>query len=143
MFSPYVIWRMMGSCSTLWWILLRPLSASGTNLLRWLLGAGENVIRPIQNLCGSSAALGRAGHEQSSWFNLRITVRQGCWLSLILFSSYPEDILRPTGGNLQERVRVGEQQTSQLCFAHDIDLIGLSQEEVVARRGFALPVSPP
>ena len=57
------------------------------NVLR-LIGIGGRLLRGVKSLYVGSKACVRVGNEVSEWFPVRVWLRQGCVMSLWLFSLY-------------------------------------------------------
>ena len=61
------------------------------------MGLPEHLTYLLRNLYAGQEATVRTGHETRNWFQIGKGVRQGCILSLCLFSLYAEYIMRNAG----------------------------------------------
>ena len=63
------------------------------NVLR-LYGIGGRLLPGVKSLYVGSKACVRVGNEVSEWFPVRVGLRQGCVMSLWLFSLYIDGVVR-------------------------------------------------
>ena len=71
----------------------------------------------------------RTGHGTTDWFQIGKGVRQGCLLSLCLFSFYAEYIMRNTGlEEAQAGIKITGRNTNNLRYADDTTLMAESEE---------------
>ena len=73
----------------------------------------------------------RTGHGTTDWFQIGKGVRQGCILSLCLFSLYAEYIIRNSGlEEAQAGIKIAGRNTNNLRYADDSTLMAESEEEL-------------
>ena len=64
------------------------------------MGIPNHLICLLRNLYAGQEATVRTGHGTTDWFQIGKAVHQGCIMSLCLFNSYTEHIMR--NGELDE-----------------------------------------
>ena len=70
-------------------------------------------------------------HETTDWFKIGKGVCQGCILSLCLFNSYAEYIMRNSGlDDPQAGIKIAGRNTNNLRYADDTTLMAESEEEL-------------
>ena len=73
----------------------------------------------------------RTGHGTTDWFETGKGVRQGCILSLCLFNSYAEYIMRNAGlEEAQAGIKIAGRNINNLRYADDTTLMAESEEEL-------------
>ena len=73
----------------------------------------------------------RTGHGTTDWFQIGKGVRQCCILSLCLFNSYAEYIMRNTGlEEAQAGVKTAGRNINNLRYADDTTLMTETEEEI-------------
>ena len=71
----------------------------------------------------------KAKHETTDWFKIGKGVCQGCLLSLCLFNSYAEYIMRNSGlDDPQAGIKIAGRNTNNLRYADDTTLMAESKE---------------
>ena len=85
----------------------------------------------LRNLYASQEATVRTGHGTTDWFPIGKTVRQGCILSLCLFTPYAEYIMRNTGlEEAQARIKISRRNINNFRYADDTTLTAETEEEL-------------
>ena len=85
----------------------------------------------MRNLYAGQEATVRTGHETTDWFQIGKGVRQGCILSLCLFNSYAEYIMRNAGlDKAQAGIKIAWRNINNLRHADDTTLMAESEEEL-------------
>ena len=73
----------------------------------------------------------RTGHGTTDWFETGKGVRQGCILSLCLFNSYAEYIMRNAGlEEAQAEIKIARRNINNLIYADDTTLMTEIEEEL-------------
>ena len=73
----------------------------------------------------------RTGHGTTDWFETGKGVRQGCILSLCLFNSYAEYIMRNAGlEEAQAEIKIARRNINNLIYADDTTLTTEIEEEL-------------
>ena len=86
---------------------------------------------PLERSVRSQDATVRAGHGTTDWFQIEEGVRQGCILSLCLFSLYAEYIMRNAGlEEAQAGIKIARRNINNLRYADDTTLMAESEEEL-------------
>ena len=86
---------------------------------------------PPEKSVGRSEAAVRTGHATIDWFQIGKGVRQGCILSLCLFNSYAEHVMRNTGlDEAQAGIKIAGRNINNLRYADDTTLMAESEEEL-------------
>ena len=77
------------------------------------MGIPDHLTCLLRNLYAHQEATVRTGHGTTDWFQIGKGVRQGCILSLCLFNSYAEYIMRNAGlGEAQAGIKTATGETS-------------------------------
>jgi len=85
----------------------------------------------LRNLYAGQEATVRTRHETTDWFQIGKGVRQGCILSLCLFNSYAEYIMRNAGlDKAQAGIKIAWRNINNLRHADDTTLMAESEEEL-------------
>ena len=85
----------------------------------------------LRNLYAGQGATVRTGHGTTDWFQIGKGVRQGCILSLCLFNSYAEYIMRNTGLDEAEAgIKIARRNINNLRYADNITLMAEREEEL-------------
>ena len=85
----------------------------------------------LRNLYAGQEATVRSRHGTKDWFKIRKGVREGCILTLCLFSLYLEYIMQNARlGESQAEIRIARRNSSYLSYADDTTLIAESKEEL-------------
>ena len=85
----------------------------------------------MRNLYAGQEATVRTGHGSTDWFQIGKGVRQGCILSLCLFSFYAEYMIRNAGlEEAQAGIKIAGRNIKNLRYADDTTLMAESEEEV-------------
>ena len=83
----------------------------------------------LRNLYTGQEATVRTGHGTTDWFQIGKGVRQGCILSLCLFSIYAEDIMKNTGlDEAQAGIKIAGRNINNFRYADDTTLMKESKE---------------
>jgi len=83
----------------------------------------------LRNLYASQEATVRTVHGTIDWFQIGKGVRQGCILSLCLFNSYAEYLMRNAGlEEAQTVIKIAGRNINNLRYADDINFMGESKE---------------
>ena len=95
------------------------------------MGISEHLTCLLRNLYAGQEATVRTRHGTTDWFQIGKGVRQGCILSLCLFSLYAEYIIRNSGlEEAQAGIKIARRNTSNLRYADDTTLVAESEEEL-------------
>ena len=95
------------------------------------MGIPDHLICLLRNLYAGQEATVRTGHGTTDWFQIGKGVRQGCILSLCLFNSYAEYIMRKAGlEESQAGIKIARRNTNNLRYADDTTLMAESEEEL-------------
>ena len=79
--------------------------------------------------CSASSAV-LLNNNVGNYFRTTVGVRQGCFISPILFNLYLENIMIETLHNFKSTISIGGRIISNLRFADDIDLMGGNNDEL-------------
>ena len=86
------------------------------------MGIPDHLTCLLKNLYAGQEATVRTGHG-TDWFQIGKGVRQGCLLSLCLFSLYAEYIIRNAGlDEAQTGIKISRRNINNLRNADDITL---------------------
>ena len=90
------------------------------------MGIPDHLTCLLGNLYTGQEATVRTGHGMTDWFQIRKEVYcQGCILSLCLFNSYAEYIMRKAGlVETQAEIKIAERNINNLRYAEDTTLNG-------------------
>ena len=94
------------------------------------MGKPDDLICHMRNLYADQEETVRTGHG-TDWFQIGKGVHQGCILSLCLFNSYAEYIMRNAG--LEEAkagIKIARRNINKLKYADDTTLMAESEEEL-------------
>ena len=92
-------------------------------------GIPDHLTCLLRNLYAGQEATVRTGRETTDWFQIGKGVRQGCILSLCLFSLYAEYIMRNTGlEEAQAGIKIAGRNINNLRYADDTTLMAESEE---------------
>ena len=95
------------------------------------IGIPDHLTCLLRNLYAGQEAIVRTGHGTTDLFQIEKGERQGCILSLCLFNSYPEYIMRNTGlEEAQAGIKITRRNISNLRYADDTTLMAESEEEL-------------
>ena len=93
------------------------------------MGIPDNLTSFLRNLYAGQEATVRTGHGTTDWFQIGKGVRQGCILSLCLFTLYAEYIMRNAGlEEAQAGVKIVRKNISNHRYADDTTLMEESEE---------------
>ena len=84
----------------------------------------EGLIQTIRALYENSSSAVVLNSQLGEVFRAIVYVRQGCLLSVILFSLFPEKIMQETLHDHHTFIFLGGRPICNLSFANDIDLMG-------------------
>ena len=85
----------------------------------------------LRNLYAGQETTVRTGHGTTDWFQIGKGVHQGCILSLCLFNSYAEYIMRNAGlEEAQAGIKSARRNINNLRYADDTTLMAESEEEL-------------
>ena len=85
----------------------------------------------LRNLYAGQEETVRTGHGTRDWIQFRKGVHQGCILSLCLFNSYAEYIMRNAGvDETQAGIKIARRNINNLRYADDNMLMAESEEEL-------------
>ena len=83
----------------------------------------------LRNLYQGQESTVRTGHRIIDWFQIGKGERQGCILSLCLFNSYVEYIMRNTGlEETQAGIKIARRNINNFRYADDTTLMAESEE---------------
>ena len=95
------------------------------------MGIPDHLTCLLRNLYAGQEATVRTGHGTTDWFQIGKGVRQGCILSLCLFMSYAEYIMRNAGlEEAQAGIKIDGRNINNLTYADDTTLMAESEEEL-------------
>ena len=95
------------------------------------MGIPDHLTCLLRNLYAGQEATVRTGHGKTDWFQIGKGARQGCILSLCLFNSYAEYIMRNTGlEEVQAGIKIARRNINNLRYADDTTLMAKSEEEL-------------
>ena len=96
------------------------------------MGISDHLTCLLRNLYAGQEATVRTGHGMTDWFQIRKEVYcQGCILSLCLFNSYAEYIMRNTGlDEAQAGIKTARRNINNLRYADDTTIMAESEEEL-------------
>ena len=95
------------------------------------MGIPDHMTCLLRNLYVGQEARVRTGHGTTDWFQIRKGVHQGCILSLCLFNSYAEYIMRNAGlEETQAGIKIAGRNINNLRYADDTTLTAESKEEL-------------
>ena len=79
------------------------------------MGIPDHLTCLLRNVYAGQEATVRTGHGTTDWFQIGKGVRQGCILSLCLFNSYAEYIMRNAGlEEAQAGIKIARRNTSDM-----------------------------
>ena len=85
----------------------------------------------LRNLYAGQEATVRTGQGTTDWFQIGKGVSQGCILSLCLFNSCAEYIMRYTGLDVtQAGIKIAGRNINNLRYADDTTVMAESEEEI-------------
>ena len=85
----------------------------------------------LRNLYAGQEETVRTGHGTRDWIQFRKGVHQGCILSLCLFNSYAEYIMRNAGvDETQAGIKIARRNINNLRYANDTTPMEESKEEL-------------
>ena len=91
------------------------------------MGILEHLTCLLRNLYAGQEATVGTGHRKTDWFQIGKGVRQGCILSLCLFNSYAEYIMRKAGlEESQAGIKIAGRNINNLRYADDTTLMAES-----------------
>ena len=93
------------------------------------MGIPDHLTCLLRNLYAGQEATVRTGHGTMDWFNIGKGEYQGCILSLCLFTSYAEYIMRNAGLD-EEQVgfKIASRNINNLRYADDTTLMAESEK---------------
>ena len=95
------------------------------------MGVPDHLTCLLRNLYAGQEATVRTGHGTTDWFQIGKGVRQCCILSLCLFNSYAEYIMRNTGlDEAQAGIKIAGRNINNLRYADDTTFTAESEEEL-------------
>ena len=95
------------------------------------MGIPDHLTCFLRNLYAGQEATVRTGHGTTDWFQIGKGVHQGCILSLCLFNSYAEYIMRNAGlEEAQAGIKIAGRDINNLRWADDTTLMAESEEEL-------------
>ena len=95
------------------------------------MGIPDHLTCLLRNLYAGQEATVRTGHGMIDWFQIGKEERQGCILSVCLFNSYAEDIMRNAWLNgAQVGIKIERRNTNNLRYADDTTIMAESKEEL-------------
>ena len=95
------------------------------------MGTPDHLTCLLRNLYAGQEATVRTGHGTTDWFQIGKGAHQGCILSPCLFNFCAEYIMRNTGlEEAQAGIQIAGRNINNLRYAHDITLMGESEEEL-------------
>ena len=93
------------------------------------MGIPDHQTCLLRNLYAGQEATVRTGHGTTDWFQIGKGVRQGCILSLCLFSFYAEYIMRNTElEETQTGIKIAGRNIHNLRYADNITLMAESKQ---------------
>ena len=94
-------------------------------------GIPDHLTCLFRNLYAGQEATVRTGHGTTDWFHIGKGVRQVCILSLCLFNSFAEYIMRNAGlDEAQARIKISRRNINNLRYADDTSLMAENEEEL-------------
>jgi len=90
----------------------------------------QELIRMIKALYMNAKSAVQLNDLVGAPFNTTVGVRQGCFLSPVLFNNFLERIMQETLQDHQSTITIGGRVVSNLRFADDIDLLAGSHTEL-------------
>ena len=94
-------------------------------------GIPDHLTCLFRNLYAGQEATVRTGHGTTDWFQIGKGVRQVCILSLCLFNSFAEYIMRNAGlDEAQAGIKIARRNINNLRYADDTSLMAESEEEL-------------
>ena len=95
------------------------------------MGIPDHLTGLLRNLYAGQESTVRTGHGTTDWFQIGKGVSQGCILSLCLFNSCAEYIMRYTGLDVtQAGIKIAGRNINNLRYANDTTLMLESEEEL-------------
>ena len=95
------------------------------------MGIPDHLACLLRNLYAGQEAIVRTGHGTTDWFQIEKGVHQGCILSLYLFNSYAEYLMRNARlAEAQARIKIARRNINNLRYADDTTLMAESEEEL-------------
>ena len=95
------------------------------------MGIPDHLTCLLKNLYANQEATVRTGYGTTDSFQIAKGVRQGCILSLCLFSLYAEYIMRNVGlEEVQAGIKIAGRNINNLRYADDTTLMAESEEEL-------------
>ena len=101
-----------------------------------LYGVGGKLMRAVKSFYVNSRACVRIGGGESSWFEVKVGVRQGCVMSPWLFNLFIDSVVKEVRERVQGEglplveVGGGVWRLNQLLFADDTALVAESAEQL-------------
>ena len=93
------------------------------------MGIPDHLTCLLRNLYTGQEATVRTGHGRTDWFQIGKGICQGCILSLCLFNSCAEYIMRNTGlEEAQAGIKISRRNINSLRYADDTILTAESEE---------------
>ena len=83
------------------------------------MGIPDHLTSLLRNLYAGQEAAVRTGHGTTDWFQIGKGVHQGCILSLCLFNSYAEYIMRNAG---LEETQAGIKIAGEISITSDVQM---------------------
>ena len=95
------------------------------------MGTPDHLTCLLRNLYACQEATVRNGHGTTDWFQIGKGGCQGCILSLCLFNSHAEYIMRNTGlDEVQSGIKIARRNINNLRYADDTTLMAESEEQL-------------
>ena len=94
-------------------------------------GIPDHLTCLFRNLYAGQEATVRTGHGTTDWFQIGKGAHQVCILSLCLFNSFAEYIMRNAGlDEAQAGIKIARRNINNLRYADDTSLMAESEEEL-------------
>ena len=94
-------------------------------------GIPDHLTCLFRNLYAGQEATVRTGHGTTDWFQIGKGAHQVCILSLCLFNSFAEYIMRNAGlDEAQAGIKIARRNINNLRYAEDTSLMAESEEEL-------------
>ena len=95
------------------------------------MGIPDHITCLLRNLYVGQEATVKTGHRTTEWFKTGKGIRQGCKLSLCLFSLYAEYIMGNTRlDEAQAGIKTARRNINSLRYADDTILMAESEEDL-------------
>ena len=95
------------------------------------MGIPDHLTCLLRNLYAGQEATVRTEHATTDWFQIGKGVHQSCILSLCLFNSYAEYIMRNAGlEEAQAGIKIARENINNLRYADDTTFMAESEEEL-------------